>query len=559
MDGVSNSSGRRRRMVQDYSLLWLDECMEEANKDHENISTRLKTITDNVSVFKQRDVCIDYLTDTQEDIKSFLIVKDTMFQQIMSLINDIPQLNGVYILNDIETPHEEWTKKCDKIKSVHTNIDGLCQGLQLGVKQFNQDSIAMSFITVKEMASADNLNQLEPTFMYTQLFKEILLDMEYGEQAVKDFITYCRQNNSGSPININLFENEYRAQSAIWWYTHPSFIYYMLNYGLRTMNADIIITMGFFLRDVHKQIQQLYEQQVNIYERKSFIVYRGQGLLKSDFEKLQKTEGGLLSFNNFLSTTKDKEVSIGYAHTDLTEPDKVSILFRMSIDPSIKSAPFASINDVSYFKEEDEILFSMHTVFRVNAIKQMDTENQLYQAELQLTADDDQQLRLLTDRIREEAGSSNGSHRLGNLLLQIGQFNQAEKLYKLLLEQTSDKTEKAHYYHQLGYVKIHQGDHQKAIYYYEQGHEILQKSLPLNNHWLGTSYNNIGCVYESMGEYSKALSYYETALEIQRNLLPSNHPRLAGSYINVGNVYNHLEEYSKALSYYEKAHEIYQT
>ncbi|CAF4420927.1 unnamed protein product, partial [Adineta steineri] len=165
------------------------------------------------------------------------------------------------------------------------------------------------------------------------------------------------------------FENEYHAQLAIWWYTFPSNIYSMLNKALRTLDTDAIITMGFFLSDLHQQIQQLYEQQVSSYGRKPFLVYRGQGLTKSDFEKLETTKGGLMSFNNFLSTSTDKEMSLSFAQDASTEPNKVGILFIISIDPCIKSAPFASIKELSYFKEEDEILFSMHTVFRVSTIK----------------------------------------------------------------------------------------------------------------------------------------------------------------------------------------------
>ncbi|CAF4334330.1 unnamed protein product, partial [Adineta steineri] len=288
----------------------------------------------------------------------------------------------------------------------------LCQSLQLAVKQCDQDTIAVSFLTVNEMASTDNLNQLEPNFMYTQLFKEILLDIEYDEQSIQQFTAYCRNNNSLSPINTNRFEKEYAAQLAIWWYTFPSNIYCMLNYALRTLDADAIITMGFFMCHLHQQIQQLYEQQVSSYGRKPFLVYRGQGLMKSDFEKLQRAKGGLMSFNNFLSTSKDKKISLEFAEDASKKPDMVGIFFGMSIDPSIKSAPFASIREKSYFKEEDEILFSMHTVFRVNAIKQIDNENQLYQVELELTSDDDKQLRLLTDRIREEAGGSTGWQRV---------------------------------------------------------------------------------------------------------------------------------------------------
>ncbi|CAF1008058.1 unnamed protein product [Adineta steineri] len=590
----------RRRIVQNYSLLWLDECMGETNEDYENILTQLNTITDNVNVFKQRDECIDYLTDAQEDIKSFLVVKDTISEQMMSLINDIPQLRGIYIFNDTKVLPEKSTKKWQKIKSIHTNIEDLWQGLQLGIKQYHQDSIAISLITVNEIISTDNLNRLDPTFMYTQIFKDILLDMEYDKQTIKEFITYCRQNNSGSSTNIDQFENEYYTQSAVWWYTSPSFIYSMLNYALRSMEANTIINMGFFIHDLHQQIQQLHQQQLINYADEPFIVYRGQGLSAANFEKLQKTNGALLSFNNFLSTSREQNISLVFARSASDDVDMIGILFKMLIDPRVKSVPFASIKQMSYYNEEEEILFSMHTVFRVGAIEQMENSNKLYQVELQLTSDDDPQLRILTDWIREEAGSGTGWKRLGKLLFKIGQFNKGEELYNVLLEQTSDESEKAYYYASLGYANNNQGDYEKAIWYYEKTLEICQKTLPsnypnlatlcnniglvyknmgeylkalssyekaleiflktlpLNHPDLATSYNNIGGVYDRMGEYSTAYSYYEKSLAIKEKTLPSNHPDLAQSYNNIGNVYNNMGEYSKALSFYEKALQIQQ-
>ncbi|CAF1248869.1 unnamed protein product [Adineta steineri] len=548
----------RYHMIQNYLLLWTDMSIDHTNEDYENALKQIRTITRDVNVFTQRDACIDYLTDLGEDIKSFLVVKDTMFQQIMPLINDIPQLNGVYIFDGIETLHEEWTTKWQKIKTVQTNIDDLCHELKIGINQFNHDSITMSFLTLSEMASTDNLNQLEPNFMYTQVFKEILLDMQHGKQAIKQFIAYCKNNNSLSSININHFEQVYHAQSAVWWYTFPSNIYHMLNYSLRTLDADAIITMGFLMCHLHQQIQQLYEQQLSTYGKETFIVYRGQGLMKSDFEKLQKAKGGLISFNSFLSTSTNKEVSVSFARFASAEPNTVGILFMMSIDPNVKSVPFASIKEVSYFKEEDEILFSMHTVFRMGAIKKIDNNNQLYQVELQLTSNDDQQLRLITDRIREKTVGNTGWQRLGSLLLQIGQFNKAEELYNILLEQTSDEGGKQYYYNQLGSVKCGQGDYEKAISYYEKGLEIKQKLLRSKHPSLANSYNNIGHVYYKMTKYWKALSFFEKALENLQETLPSNHLLWTTSYSYIGSVYIQMGKYSEALSFFEKALEIKQ-
>ncbi|CAF1228827.1 unnamed protein product [Adineta steineri] len=462
----------RQRMSHNYLLLWVDTSIDQKSKNYDDTLKQMQTITDGIDVFTRRDACIDFLTDAQEDIKSFLIVKDAMFQQIMPLIDDIPQLDSVYILNDIKILREQWPKKCDKVKSIHTNLDDLCHALQTGIKQFNQDSIAMSFITANEMTLTDNLNQLEPTFMYTKLFKEILLDIKHDEQAIRQFIVYCQNNDSLSLTTINRFEKEYHAESAI--------------------------------------------------------------------------------------RCKDEGMSLAFARSASTKPDTVHILFIMFIDPRIKSTPFASIKEETKFNQEEEILFSMHTIFRVVAIQEMDNKDQLYQVKLQLTSDDDQQLRELTDHIRKEAGGSTGRERLGQLLLQIGRYNKAEELYHALLNETSNDDEKAIYYNQLGAVRWSKGNYEKAISYSEKALEIYQKILPSNHPKFATSYNNIGMVYEDMGQSLKAFSSYEKALEIRQKTLPPNHPDFADSYNNIGIIYGKMGEYSKALSFFEKVLEIQQ-
>jgi hypothetical protein len=77
----------------------------------------------------------------------------------------------------------------------------------------------------------------------------------------------------------------------------------MLNRALRTMEVDLIVKMRFFVRDLHNHIDTLHtEQYSNKSDFDSFIVYRGQGLPEMDFNQLTTTQGGLMSFNNFLST-----------------------------------------------------------------------------------------------------------------------------------------------------------------------------------------------------------------------------------------------------------------
>ena len=140
-----------------------------------------------------------------------------------------------------------------------------------------------------------------------------------------------------------------------------------------------------------------------------------------DFGKLNHAQGGLISFNNFLSTSKQKDVALFLAESAAQSIDTYGILFVMSIDPTITSTPFADIAEVSNMPSEDEILFSMHTVFRIEEIKKMNNQSRLFEVHLTLTRDDVEQLRLLADDFDKEINGVTGIMRLGELHIDQGE------------------------------------------------------------------------------------------------------------------------------------------
>ena len=45
------------------------------------------------------------------------------------------------------------------------------------------------------------------------------------------------------------------------------------------MDADLIIKLGFFIADLHHQLEQLHKKQFGSFSfKKSFPMYRGQGM-----------------------------------------------------------------------------------------------------------------------------------------------------------------------------------------------------------------------------------------------------------------------------------------
>ena len=88
---------------------------------------------------------------------------------------------------------------------------------------------------------------------------------------------------------LNELESQYHKKTPIYWYTCQIFLYPMLNRALRLMNGDIITHMGFFIGDLHRQIEQLHkEQYAGTTAANTFTVYRGQGLSIGDFEQMNK-------------------------------------------------------------------------------------------------------------------------------------------------------------------------------------------------------------------------------------------------------------------------------
>ncbi|CAF4937394.1 unnamed protein product, partial [Rotaria sp. Silwood1] len=181
-------------------------------------------------------------------------------------------------------------------------------------------------------------------------------------------------------------------------------------------------------------------------------------LLSKDFEQLRNTEGGLLLFDNFLSTSIKREIEEGFIESALPKyKDNVGVLFIMTIDPnnvSTSTIPFAPIQKYSVFQEEEEILFSMHTVFRVPDIQQSTKNNRVWEVQLTLTSDSDPQLSTLTKYIKEKIDGQ-GWYRMGKLMINVGHFDQAEILYNELFKKATNDNDRADIYQQLGEIKIH--------------------------------------------------------------------------------------------------------
>ncbi|CAF4007136.1 unnamed protein product, partial [Rotaria magnacalcarata] len=478
--GKSKRCHSVQRFSQNFNIVWLDPNIKESDEASRNSLARFQTIADTTNIFNDPDQFIDYITRPRSE-KLFLVVSDTFAQSIFPRIHKVVQVDSIYVFGNNQPSNASWNQEWTKVKGTATQFEALCNLLKLRTRQCENNFASTSVITSANVTNTSS-DELDSSFMYSQILKEIILDVDYNSKAKQEFVKLCREKFCADKDELKVideFEKYYpypphskeldRDPSPIWWYTRDCFLYVMLNKALRTLDIEKIIKMGFFIRDIHRQIEEIH---LELQLREPLKVYRGQGMVADEFEKLKNNKGGLLSFNNFLSTSMDRDTAKSFAYLAQSDPSVTAILFQMSIDPS---GIFAVLGKDISFYDEEEVLFSMHTVFRICEMKPI--EDGIWEVELKLTLNDDEQLKILSNEIRKEIGVGTGWDRLGTLLVKMGELNKAEDIYKTLfsLAQDGDWQMLAHLNNQLGYIMKQKGDLSAAIAFYQKTLEIQQK------------------------------------------------------------------------------------
>ncbi|CAF2682561.1 unnamed protein product, partial [Rotaria sp. Silwood2] len=266
-----------RQLLQNFLLIWLDADFDESKDYYKKSIQHLQHIVATITTFTDVDQCIDFLNDIENE-KVFMIVSDALGQHIIPEVQLCPQLDSVYVSSDNQSIHEHWVKIIPKVKGIYTQIEAICKALQIDRENCDRAMISISF------------NGIDPLFMYTQLLKETLMEIEDDDtKSIKELADYCRLQGDITGSHIDMVEQQYGHHTHIWWYAAPYFMYSMFNRGLRVMDVDIILKMVFFIRHLHWHIENLHREQqsTNTTTNTPFQVFRGQSLSIENFEKMK--------------------------------------------------------------------------------------------------------------------------------------------------------------------------------------------------------------------------------------------------------------------------------
>jgi hypothetical protein len=171
-------------------------------------------------------------------------------------------------------------------------------------------------------------------------------------------------------VDIDRFNQNYNSNSALQWYTTDSFLFRAINRALRSSDIEMMFKMRYFLIDLYTQLDKLYKQTQTLTNEK---LYRGQIMSKNEFEYFEQLTGDIISINTFFSTTTSLQVALTFANASTYNQDFLPIVFCIETNPHVQhKRPYANISRFSIYADEEEVLFAMGSLFRVERLDRMD-------------------------------------------------------------------------------------------------------------------------------------------------------------------------------------------
>ncbi|CAF3058462.1 unnamed protein product [Rotaria sp. Silwood2] len=512
---TSTQEQQNTRFIENCMIVWFVD--PAATPEKETVLAHLRHIVCTLRIYTDQDACVTFMTNICEE-KIFLIIPSGM-NSFVERIRHLRQIEKIYIFDGRSNNINQ--------EIFRLNLSTLCEQLRQDVELCELDYINIT-ATPPLTSNSDSTKQTAE-FLYAQLMKELLCRFKLDDNVQNIFLNFCRQHYAHDNEQLSTiadFEQNYRPEKALVWLNRSCFISRMLHRAQRAREVDVLHKMGFFMKHMHIQISNVYEQ-IFALTQNPVVVYRGKTMLNNEFEILVKNNcGGLLSCSTFLITSVDKNVAMNFLRRRIaTHADRIAILFEIHADPMKHNttSPFASLDNIDLNEESEngKVCFTLSVIFRIESVAKTDEQsmNNMWTVKLTLIDDHDPHVHHLIEPLRSNDVYANPIFRLGKLHITMGDYDRAEEFY----------------------------------------HKILADMSVLNRpHRLSLMQKGLGSIFMYKGEHNKAIGHLHEALKVSLSYLPSDHPDLASIYTMIGSCYSHMDNYVLALDNYKRAMQLMQ-
>jgi tetratricopeptide (TPR) repeat protein len=405
-----------------------------------------------------------------------------------------------------------------------------------------KQTLAFSLFDQKQRLGRD-LSKESASFIWHQMLLYVLKQMPQNEQSKDEMLRMCRyyyRNNKRELKKIEDFQVNYTSEKAIEWYTYECFLYKLLNKTLRIEDIELIHTFRFFIIDLCAALEK---ESLQFKSKTILTTFHGTQIPSEELKKLKENEGKIISTNGFLSTSRNIDVSLAFAGQTLQ-----AVLFEIEADPSLKAVVFADIENKSRMKDEEEVLFALSAVFKIESVI-LDPKQNIWKVKLTATDEGTEKVQEHITWVKQRLDEYPPIIYFGRLITkEFGQIDRADKHFEMLLKSLpSNHADIAAVYKQIGNVRDRRGDLNSALKNYKLAYEIGQQQPVPNYPHLISSLGKIGCIHRSQGNFDQALDCFRQALKIGEKHYPGDHINKAIMIENIGVVLGDKNDFDTAF------------
>lgn len=217
-------------------------------------------------------------------------------------------------------------------------------------------------------------------FMAHQRTIDTLLGLPHDEESRTEMLEEFRRihaDNSFLLQQIDDFEENYNCNNALNWYTRDTFLFRTLNEILRSTDVNNMFKCRHFFIDLYQQLNGIYRELINscLYTREDKF-YRGHIMSREELETIRQSIGRIISINTFFSTTTSFQIALVFADSFQQTEDCLSVIFCIENTSFLAhQRPYANISQFSNYLDEEEVLFAMGSIFRIQAVNELDRTN----------------------------------------------------------------------------------------------------------------------------------------------------------------------------------------
>ena len=191
-------------------------------------------------------------------------------------------MNSICIFRENKEQYKSWIQQRFKVKGAFTNIKPIGEALKQSAYQCDRNSVGLSFFkSTDEVSKTLSMNLINPSCIH-KYWRKFDLQLTMHKFTLMVFLYTVAPNSLGTRLDLRRLTNSKKNAVVTNLFggvpAAASFLS-MLNKALRTVEVDLTIHIGFFVRNVPEKIARLHSAPYRGEKHlKSFTVFSGQDL-----------------------------------------------------------------------------------------------------------------------------------------------------------------------------------------------------------------------------------------------------------------------------------------